>query len=154
MHNKRFVLYLLCLNKIKRNQSKGLAKIQSISRNFFQPCPMGKLISSPYKAYFMPCLVTLFVRKGSSFQNSPKWTIFWWNFAHSNINAARFARKVECDFLSNFQTLSGTIRKEPRKCKKCVICNICEYVNWLFLLGRIHNAVMSVNRNRDQCHAR
>ena len=34
-------------------------------------------------------------------QHSPKWTIL----APQNVNVARFARNVECDFLGDFQTL-------------------------------------------------
>ena len=57
---------------------------------------------------FLSCLVTLFDRKLQVFKNSPKWTIFGiFNefLPTQNVNVARFARNVECDFLGNFQTL-------------------------------------------------
>ena len=56
----------------------------------------------------LPCLVTLFDRKPKVFKNSPNWTIFGtFNLLLStqNVNVARFARNVECDFFSEFQTL-------------------------------------------------
>ena len=31
--------------------------------------------------------------------------VFYWTFVHSNVNLARFARNVECDFFYDFQTL-------------------------------------------------
>ena len=48
------------------------------------------------------CLVTLFATSLKFFKNSPKWTIFViFNelLSTQNINVARFARNVECDFL-------------------------------------------------------
>ena len=60
----------------------------------------------------MTCLVTLFDRKLQVFKNSPKWTIFGiFNELLAtqnvqNVNVARFARKVECDFFCDFQTPS------------------------------------------------
>ena len=39
------------------------------------------------------------------FQNSPKLTIFGIFNELLNVNVARFARNVECDFLGDFQTL-------------------------------------------------
>ena len=54
------------------------------------------------------CLVTLFDRKLQVFKNSPKLTIFGiFNelLATQNVNVARFARNVECDFFCDFQTL-------------------------------------------------
>ena len=56
----------------------------------------------------MTCQVTLFDRKFQVFKNSPKLTIFGiFNelLSTQNVNVARFARNVECDFLRNFQTL-------------------------------------------------
>ena len=53
-------------------------------------------------------LVTLFDRKLQVFKNSPKWTIFGIFdelLAIQNVNVARFARNVECDFFCDFQTL-------------------------------------------------
>ena len=49
-------------------------------------------------------------QKSRIFQKSPKLTIFGiFNqlLSTQNVNVARFARKVECDFLGNFQTLCG-----------------------------------------------
>ena len=58
-----------------------------------------------FPSIFVPlkltCLVTLFDRKLKVFKNSPKWTIF----AIFDVNVARFARNVECDFFCDFQTL-------------------------------------------------
>ena len=53
------------------------------------------------------CLVTLFDRKLQGFKNSPKLTIFGiFNklLSLKNVNLARFARNVEWDFFSDFQT--------------------------------------------------
>ena len=53
-------------------------------------------------------LVTLFDRKLQVFKNSPKLTIFGiFNelLSTQNVNVARFARNVECDFFGDFQTL-------------------------------------------------
>ena len=53
-------------------------------------------------------LVTLFGRKFQVFKKSPKLTIFGiFNqfLSTQNVNVARFARNVECDFLGDFQTL-------------------------------------------------
>ena len=58
----------------------------------------------------LTCLVTLYDRKIHVFKNSPKWTIFGIFdelLATQNVNVARFARNVECDFFSDFQTLCG-----------------------------------------------
>ena len=51
----------------------------------------------------LTCLVTLFDRNLQIFKKSPKWTIF--GIFHEllstqNVNVARFARIVECDFFS------------------------------------------------------
>ena len=56
----------------------------------------------------MTCLVTLFDRKLQGFKNSPKCTIFGiFNelLSIQNVNVARFARNVKCDFFCDFQTL-------------------------------------------------
>ena len=56
----------------------------------------------------LTCLVTLFDRKLLVFKNSPKLTIFGiFNefLFNQNVNVARFARNVECDFFGDFQTL-------------------------------------------------
>ena len=56
----------------------------------------------------LTCLVTLFDCKLQVFKNSPKLTIFGIFdelLSTQNVNVARFARNVECDFLSDFQTL-------------------------------------------------
>ena len=53
------------------------------------------------------CLVILYDRKLQVFKNSPKWTFFGiFNklLSTQNVNVARFARIVEWDFLSDFQT--------------------------------------------------
>ena len=53
----------------------------------------------------MTCLVTLFDRKIQVFKNSPKLTIFGiFNefLSTQNVNVARFARNVECEFFSDF----------------------------------------------------
>ena len=53
------------------------------------------------------CLVTLFDLKLQVFKNSPKLTffgIFDELFATRNVNEARFARNVLCDFFCNFHT--------------------------------------------------
>ena len=54
------------------------------------------------------CHVTLFDRKLQVFKHSPKWTVFGiYNelLSTQNINVARFARNVKCDFFCDFQTL-------------------------------------------------
>ena len=54
------------------------------------------------------CLATLFDRKPQVFKKSPKLTIFGiFNelLSTQNVNVARFARNIECDFLGDFQTL-------------------------------------------------
>ena len=53
-------------------------------------------------------LVTLFDLKLKVFKKSPKLTIFGiFNdlLSTQNVNVARFARNVECDFFGDFQTL-------------------------------------------------
>ena len=47
-------------------------------------------------------LVLLFDRKLQTFKNSPKWTIFC-ILSTQNVNVARFARNVECDFFVIFK---------------------------------------------------
>ena len=54
------------------------------------------------------CLATLFDRKLQVFKNSPKWInfgIFNELLSTQNVNVARFARNVKCDFFCDFQTL-------------------------------------------------
>ena len=54
------------------------------------------------------CLVTLFDRKIQVFKNSPKlnnFGIFNELLSTQIVNAARFARNVECDFFCDFRTL-------------------------------------------------
>ena len=56
----------------------------------------------------LTCLVTFFDRKLQFFQNSPKLTIFdifYELFSTQNVNVARFAHNVKCDFFCDFQTL-------------------------------------------------
>ena len=56
----------------------------------------------------MTCLGTLLDRNFQVFKNSSNWTIFGiFNelLAIQNVNVARFARNVECDFFCDFQTL-------------------------------------------------
>ena len=56
----------------------------------------------------MTCLVTMFDRKHQVFKPSPKLTTFGIFNAllfTQNVNVARFARNVECDFFDDFQTL-------------------------------------------------
>ena len=56
----------------------------------------------------LTCLVTLFDRKLQVFKISPKLTLFGiFNelLSTQNVNVARFARNVECDFFRDFQTL-------------------------------------------------
>ena len=51
------------------------------------------------------CLVTLFDRKFQVFKMLPKLTIFGiFNelFSNQNVNVARFARNVQCDFSGDF----------------------------------------------------
>ena len=64
---------------------------------------------SPIFVYLkLTCLVTLFDRKLKGFKNSPKLTIFGiFNelLAILNVNVARFARNVECDFFCDFHAL-------------------------------------------------
>ena len=58
----------------------------------------------------MTCLVTLFDRKFQVFKNSPKLTIFGlFNelLSTQNVNSPRFARNIECDFLSGFHKIMG-----------------------------------------------
>ena len=58
------------------------------------------------------CLVTLFDGKLQVFKTSPKLAIFGiFNelLYPQNVNAARFARKVERDFFLNFQTLCSIV---------------------------------------------
>ena len=54
------------------------------------------------------CLVTLFDHKFQIYKDSSKWTIFGiFNqlLSTQNVNVARYARNVEWDFLSDFQTM-------------------------------------------------
>ena len=54
------------------------------------------------------CLVTLFDHKYQVFKNSPKlpiFCIFNERLATQNVNVARFARNIECDFFGDFQRL-------------------------------------------------
>ena len=63
----------------------------------------------------LTCVVTLFDRKLQFFKNSPKSTIFGiFNelLSTRNVNVARFARNVECDFLAIF--------------KHCVLFYVCQ----------------------------
>ena len=56
----------------------------------------------------LTCLVTLLDCKLKVFKNSPKLTIssiLNELLSTQNVNLARFARNVECDFFGNFQTL-------------------------------------------------
>ena len=59
-------------------------------------------------------LVTLFDHKLQVFKNSPKWT-FLASLIHpcpmstQNVNIARFARNVQCDFWGDFQILWALI---------------------------------------------
>ena len=46
--------------------------------------------------------------KNSGCQDSSKWTIFDELLSTQNVNVARFARNIECDFLDDFQTYIGT----------------------------------------------
>ena len=61
----------------------------------------------------MTCLVTLFDRKLQVFKNSPKLTIFGIFkelLSSQNVNVARFARNVKCDFFCDFQTLWSMVK--------------------------------------------
>ena len=51
------------------------------------------------------CLVTLFDHKLQVFKNPAKLTIFGIFNELLNVNVARFARNVECDFFCDFKTL-------------------------------------------------
>ena len=65
------------------------------------------------------CHVTLFDRKLQVFKHSPKWTVFGiYNelLSTQNINVARFARNVKCDFFCDFQTLCITNLMETLHC--------------------------------------
>ena len=56
----------------------------------------------------MTCLVTLFDGKLQVFKNSPKlaiFAIFNERLSTQNVNVVRFARNVECDYLTYFETL-------------------------------------------------
>ena len=89
-------------------------------RSVYQPLPFNTLFENHLKCllwiwHFPPIFallkvtswVTLFDRKLQVFQNSPKLTIFgiFDELLYTqNVNVARFARNVECDFLCDFQT--------------------------------------------------
>ena len=61
----------------------------------------------------MTCLVTLFEHNVQVFKNSPKLTIFFGIFIELlstlNVNVARFARNVECDFFCDFWHFLKTV---------------------------------------------
>ena len=66
----------------------------------------------------MTCLVTLFDLQVQVFKNSPKLTIlgiFHELLSTHDVNVARFARNVECDFLGDFQTLWSSKNCEHAK---------------------------------------
>ena len=69
---------------------------------------------SPFPPIFvLTDLVTLYNPQASGFQKLAKLKIFdSYNLVLSiqNVNAARFARNVECDFLGDFQTLRRACR--------------------------------------------
>ena len=64
----------------------------------------------------MTCLVTLCDRKIQAFKNSPKLAIFGIFkelLATQNVNVARFARNIECDFFYDFRRfLNQNLREE------------------------------------------
>ena len=53
----------------------------------------------------MTCLVTQFDRQIEVFENSSNWPFLTLLVFLKNVNVARFARHVEWDFISDFQTL-------------------------------------------------
>ena len=74
---------------------------QKVSFEFWHFPPIFVLLK-------LTCLVTEFDRKLQVFKNSPKLTLFGiFNelLSTQNVNVARFARNVECDFFGDFQTL-------------------------------------------------
>lgn len=93
-----------------------------------------------------------YVQSEQCFENSQKFSSDWF------LKIVRISEVILVRLLSISThcetTWDDPERKKSPENKKYSCSNICEYVNWLFLLGRIHNAVMSVNRNSDQCHAR
>ena len=96
----------------------------------------------------LTCLVTLFDRKLQVFKNSPKLTIFGiFNelLSTQNVNVARYARNVECDFFYDFQTLWNVI--------KCLLTCIIECVSWhgnfFFSLVHERNDIWSGCKNLD-----
>ena len=99
-----------------------ISKIQFLSKKYiltksvkFHPphsaCKLLKMSHLNFSIWHFPpifflikvtCLVTLFDRSFRFSKSSPKCTIFGisnWLFSTQNINSARFARNVECDFL-------------------------------------------------------
>ena len=94
--NKIEVFYRFCLVhsiwKSLKKKSHTNFSILTFSINF---CPIKIALS-------------LFDRKFRVFKNSPNWpcfSIFNELLSTQNVNVARFARNVECDFFYDFQTL-------------------------------------------------
>ena len=84
------------LDFVEISKGKGLKSRRSISLYRF-------LLSSSAQ-----CLKI--AKKSLIFKKSSKWSIFGtFNelLSTQNVNVARFARNVECDFFSDFQTLFG-----------------------------------------------
>ena len=71
----------------------------------------------------LTCLVTLFDRKLQYFKNLPKWIIFGilnQLLSTQNVNVARFARNIECDFfcdldLQNWKRFCSLSFTTPQK---------------------------------------
>ena len=100
------------------------------------------------------CLVTLFDRKLQLFKTSPKLTIFCiFNelLATQNVNVARFARNVECDFFSEFQTLwccTIWFQSHDRTSQRCTrgLNDRLDLKTWIFL-DSLHASQLYVARS-------
>ena len=78
------------------------------------------------------CLVTLFDRKhhaSKTCQNGSFLAFFHGILSTQNVNVARFARKVECDFICDFQTpcylKNCNFRKNELASRTTVFCGDC-----------------------------
>ena len=98
--------------KIRKDLSKLLATSYTLFENYSKfriPIFQYWHIPSIFVLLKLTCLLSNTVWPNTSdFQKKPKLSIFGiFNafLSHQNINVARFARNIECDFFWDFQTL-------------------------------------------------
>ena len=129
-------------SSVARNQRCHDRKKRSLRRKLFFSCLVLAtllLVTVVWEAFstnFYPlkfkCLVTLFDRKHHASKTCQNWSFlafFHGILSTQNVNVARFARKVECDFICDFQTpcypKNYNFRKNELASRTTVFCGDC-----------------------------